>query len=172
MRNLSILSFFIAAIFLVSCNAVSVTQDFDRSANFNSYKTYSYHQKGLDKLKINDLDKRRILAALDREMATKGFTKVNSDADIVVNILTSSSQEVHVNNNYYNYGFYGYPGFNYPNVSEYTSGKIIIDIIDDKRNILVWQGVGKGLNIDNISAKEQRIPEAINNILKKFPPQK
>ena len=172
MKHLSYLFILIATFTLMSCNAVSVTQDYDRSANFATYKTYSYHQKGLDKLKLNDLDKRRILAAVDREMATKGFTKVNENADLVVNVLASSSQEVRVDNDMYGYGYYGYWGNRYPNVSEYTSGKIIIDIVDENRNILVWQGIGSGLNVDNIAAKNERIPEAINNILKKFPPQK
>lgn len=168
MKNISILfSLFLALIF-ASCNTVNVATDFDKSANFNVYKTYSFHQKGLDKLAINDLDKRRIVDAIDKEMATKGFTKVVSNADLVVNILTSSSKELNVNNDWY--GYYGYWG-GYPSVSEYTSGKIIIDIVDDKKNILVWQGVGSGLNLNNISAKAERIPQAINEILVKFPPQ-
>ena len=172
MKHLSYLIAIIATISLMSCNAVSVTQDYDRTANFNTYKTYSYHQKGIDKLKLNDLDKRRILDAVDREMAAKGFTKVSSNADLVVNVLASSTQEVRVDNDMYGYGYYGYWGPRSPYVSDYTSGKIIVDIVDDKRNILVWQGVGNGLNVDNIAAKNERIPEAINNILKKFPPQK
>jgi len=36
---------------------------------------------------------------------------------------------------------------------------------------LVWQGVGSDLNLSNISAKAERIPKAIEEILAKFPPQ-
>ncbi|MBF0597902.1 DUF4136 domain-containing protein [Faecalibacter rhinopitheci] len=167
MKNLSLLCALLCVFILSSCNTVSVTTDYDKSANFSSYKTYAFHEKGITKLKINDLDKRRIVAAIDAEMAAKGFTKVTSNADLVVNILASSSQELYVNNNY---GYYGYWGNSYANVSEYTSGKIIIDIIDDKKNILVWQGIGSGLNVDNIAAKSEKIPQAINEVLTKFPP--
>lgn len=168
MKNISILFALLFAFILTSCGTVNVATDFDKSANFNEYKTYSFHQKGLDKLSINDLDKRRIIDAIDKEMATKGFIKVASQADLVINVLTSSSREVNVNNNDW-YGYYGYWG-GYPSVSEYTSGKIIIDIVDDKKNILVWQGTGSGLNLNNISTKAEKIPKAINEILVKFPP--
>lgn len=161
----------LGALLFTSCNAVSVASDYDRKTDFNTYKTYTFHQKGLDKLKINDLDKRRIVDALDKEMAMKGFTKVSSNADLVVNVLASSSQELTVDND--NFGYYGYGawGGRHPYVSDYTSGKIIVDIVDDKRNILVWQGVGSGLNVSNIEAKSEKIPQAINEILTKFPPQ-
>ena len=166
MKNLSLLILFLSVTFLSSCSTISSTYDFDQSTNFNIYKTYSLHQKGLDKLKINDLDKRRIIASIDREMATKGFLKVNSNADLIVNILASSTQEVSINNDYYGYWYGGIS----PSTSEYTSGKIIIDIIDDKRNILIWQGVGSGLDVSNTNTKHEKIPEAINKVLTNFPP--
>lgn len=167
MKNISLILALFSFVLLTSCNAVNVSTDYDRSVNFTSYKTYSFHQKGIDKLNINDLDKSRIISSIDREMATKGFTKVKSDADLVINILVSSSQEVRVDNDYR----YGYWGGGYPVVSDYTAGKIILDIIDDKRNILVWQGVGSDLNLSNVSSKNEKIPQAINEILTKFPPQ-
>ena len=113
------------SLFVTSCGTVQVSTDYDRSANFASYKTYTFHQKGLDKLKVNDLDKNRLIKAIDAQMATKGFTKVSSDADLVINLLTSSKEQVSVNNN----------------------------------------------NWSNISAKAERIPQAVQEILAKFPPQ-
>ncbi|MGV0831894.1 DUF4136 domain-containing protein [Empedobacter brevis] len=161
------------SLFVTSCGTVQVSTDYDRSTNFATYKTYSFHQKGLDKLKVNDLDKNRLIKAIDTQMATKGFTKVNSDADLVINLLTSSKEQISVNNNAWGYGPYGYYGGFYGgnSVSSYQAGTIVIDIIDDKRNILIWQGVGSDLNLSNISAKAERIPKAIAEILSKFPPQ-
>lgn len=172
MKQLSLVCMLLGALLFTSCNAVSVASDYDRSANFANYKTYTFHQKGLDKLSINDLDKRRIIDALNKEMTAKGFTKVDSDADLVINVLASSSQEISIDNDYYGPYGYGYWGGRYPYVSEYTAGKVIVDIVDDKRNILVWQGVGSGLNLSKIEAKSEKIPQAINEILAKFPPQK
>ena len=124
-------------------------------------------------LNVNDLDKKRLLTSIDAQMAAKGFTKVNSDADLVVNLLTSTKEQVSVNNNNWGYGPYGYYGGYYGgnSISSYQAGTIVIDIIDDKKNVLVWQGVGSDLNLSNISAKAERIPKAIEEILTKFPPQ-
>lgn len=161
------------SLFVTSCGTVQVSTDYDRSVNFASYKTYSYHEKGLEKLKVNDLDKKRLLTAIDTQMAAKGFTKVASGSDLIINLLTSSKEQVSVNNNNWGYGPYGYYGGYYggSNVSSYQAGTIIIDIVDDQRNILVWQGVGSDFNLSNISAKAERIPKAIEEILAKFPPQ-
>ena len=160
-------------LFVTSCGTVQVGTDYDRSADFTTYKTYSFHQKGLDKLMVNDLDKKRLISAIDTQMGAKGFTRVSSDADLVVNILTSSKEQISVNNNNWGYGPYGYYGGYYGgnSVSSYQSGTIVIDIIDDRRNILAWQGVGSDLNLSNLSAEVERIPKAIEEILTKFPPQ-
>ena len=176
MRNIIAIFGFLSLLMFTSCNVVNVATDYDRQANFDTYKTYSFHQKGLEKLDINDLDKRRIVGAIEENLAAKGFTKVTSNPDLVINVLASSTQEVDINNNAYGYGPYGYyyGGYwgGYPTVSEYTAGNIIIDIVDDKNNILVWQGIGSGLNLSNVSSKADRIPQAVNEILAKFPPQK
>jgi hypothetical protein len=178
MKNIIAIFGFLSLLTFTSCNVVNVTADYDRQADFNTYKTYSFHQKGIEKLDINDLDKRRIIAAIEQNLAAKGFIKVTSDPDLLVNLLASSTKEVDVNDNWYGYGYgpYGYYGGywggGYPTVSEYTAGKIVIDIVDDKRNILVWQGIGSGLNLSNVSSKADRIPKAIDEILSKFPPQK
>jgi|SRR5690554_476514 len=154
--------------FLTSCKTVSVTYDFDRSADFNTFKTYNFHQKGIDKLEVNDLDKRRILSAIEANLAAKGFTK-SETPDLYINVLASSKEKVNIDNNYYG-GYWG-PYWGGPSrVYQYTSGTIIIDMVDNKKNILIWQGAGSGLNVSNLSTKGEDIPNAINEILEKFPP--
>ena len=168
MKCYSLLLMMIAGIFLTSCNTVRVTYDFDRATDFNTYKTYNFHQKGIEKLELNDLDKRRILGAIEQQMAAKGFTKSESP-DLYVNVLASSKEKINIDNGYYG-GYWGpyYGGGS--RVYQYTSGTIIIDIIDDKRNILAWQGAGSGLNVSDLDRKAEDIPQAIAEIMAKFPP--
>ncbi|WP_291059126.1 DUF4136 domain-containing protein, partial [Empedobacter sp. UBA1863] len=99
MKIIHFIFIILLSLFVTSCGTVQVSTDYDRSSNFASYKTYTFHQKGLDKLKVNDLDKNRLIKAIDAQMATKGFTKVSSDADLVINLLTSSKEQISVNNN-------------------------------------------------------------------------
>lgn len=168
MKSKSLFSFVFIALFIFSCNTVQVVSDFDKSADFNTYKTYNFHQKGIDKLEVNDLDKRRILAAIDANMKLKGLTK-SENPDLYINVLASSKEKVNIDNAYYG-GYWG-PYWGGPSrVYQYTSGTIIIDVIDDKKNILVWQGAGSGLNVSNLNTKADDIPKAIEEILVNFPP--
>ena len=59
MKTIQLLSaLFIAT--LASCSSVRVTSDYDKKADFASYKTYAYLKSSVDKAEISDLDKKRI----------------------------------------------------------------------------------------------------------------
>lgn len=168
MKLYSILTVWVFAFFVTSCNTVQVTYDFDKTTDFNTYKTYNFHQNGIDKLELNDLDKRRILSAIEANLAMKGFTK-SETPELFINVLASSKDKVNIDNGYYG-GYYGGYWGGPSRVYQYTSGTIIIDIIDNQKNILIWQGAGSGLNVSNLNTKADDIPKAIEEILAKFPP--
>jgi|26BtaG_2_1085354.scaffolds.fasta_scaffold00021_7 hypothetical protein len=168
MKLYSILTVWVLAFFVTSCNTVQVTYDFDKTTDFNTYKTYNFHQNGIDKLELNDLDKRRILSAIEANLAMKGFTK-SETPELFINVLASSKDKVNIDNGYYG-GYYGGYWGGPSRVYQYTSGTIIIDIIDNQKNILIWQGAGSGLNVSNLNTKADDIPKAIEEILAKFPP--
>lgn len=164
-----------ALFFLGSCTSVRVASDYDRSANFGTYKTYAFYKTGIDKAEISDLDKKRILRAIDEEMTRRGFVKSNHP-DLLVSIFTKEKKEVDVYNNnymgwYYNPWMWG-PGFYGSNVSSRTEGSLYIDLIDANSKELVWQGKGVGNlgNIDNVKKKEERIKEFVSEILGAYPP--
>ena len=50
---------------LFSCSSLNVFTDHDTGVDFSKYKTYAYFKPGIDKVEISDLDKRRILKAID-----------------------------------------------------------------------------------------------------------
>lgn len=168
MKLYSILTVWVLAFFVISCNTVQVTYDFDKTTDFNTYKTYNFHQNGIDKLELNDLDKRRILSAIEANLAMKGFTK-SETPELFINVLASSKDKVNIDNGYYG-GYYGGYWGGPSRVYQYTSGTIIIDIVDNQKNILIWQGAGSGLNVSNLNTKADDIPKAIEEILAKFPP--
>jgi len=165
-----------------SCSSVRVASDYDRNADFNSYKTFAFFKTGIDKAEISDLDKRRILRAIETELMAKGFTK-SENPDLLVSIFTKERQEVNVWNN----GFGGFGGFGWGwgwgwnpffnnfnnNISTTTRGSLFIDLIDAKKKELVWQGNGSGaLNTSsNIDKKEAKIKLFVAEIMAKYPPE-
>jgi len=112
-RLFKTLALVLLVIAVSSCSSVRVAADYDKNANFNDYKTFAFFKKGIDKAEISDLDKRRILRAIEAELLVKGFTK-SENPDLLVSIFTKSRQKVNIyNNGYYGYGYgYGWHRFN------------------------------------------------------------
>ncbi len=173
----------LVVLFIVSsCASVRVSSDYDKKVDFNQYKTFAFYKKGIDKVDISDLDKRRILRAIESDLLAKGFSK-SENPDILVNIFTKSREKINIyNNNYYGwypwyyggFGPYGI-GFNhgaYNNVTRSTEGTLFIDLIDASKKELAWQGMGTGAlaSSKDISKKEARINEFVTEIMAKYPP--
>ena len=60
---------------LVGCSSISVFTDHDSGVDFSDYKTFAYFKPGIDKVEISDLDKRRIMKAIDLQMSQKSMMK-------------------------------------------------------------------------------------------------
>ena len=160
-------------VMLTSCNTVKVAADYDKDINFDAYKTFAFFKTGIDKAEINDIDKRRILRAIEAELLAKGYTK-SENPDVLISIFTKSQQRIDVYNNNWGYGAWGYGawGWNRPvNVSTSTEGTLYIDVIDNSKKILIWQGMGTGYLASNVEKKEERISEFVSKVMEKFPPE-
>ena len=165
---------FLTFVSIMSCVSVKVASDYDKEANFSEYKTFAFYKTGIDKAEISDLDKRRILRAIETEMLNKGFTK-SETPDLLVSIFTKSREKVNVNNSgYYPYGYgWGWSPYywgSYNTVTTSTEGVLYIDLIDANKKELVWQGVGTGYISQNTKKKEERIKEFVTLIMEKYPP--
>ena len=185
---------FVAFVFFVlaSCSSVKVYSDFDNNADFSGYKTYAFYKKGIDKVEISDLDKKRILRAIEAQLTAKGMVK-SEDPDLLVNIFTKSREKIDVYNNkyygwypwYYGYGFgyygpgYGlyYPWYPTAGVSySYTTGSIMINMIDPSRADQnaeqipsIWVGFLNGLVADSQQNNAERISEGIDQLFEQSP---
>ncbi len=163
---------------LASCSSVKVYNDYDKKVDFAPYKTFAFFKSGIDKVEISDLDKKRILRAIEIEMLAKGFTK-SENPDLLINFFTKSREQVDVNtfNNGWGYGWgFGWNPWmwrgNQTMVSRTTTGTLFIDLIDARKKELIWQGEGEGEIFKNQKNKEERISEFVKEILKQYPPEK
>ena len=117
---------------LTSCATVKVVSDYDTKVNFNEYKTFAFYKKGIDKAAVSDLDKKRIMRAIEAELITKGFTK-SDNPDMLVSIFTKSRERVNITQNNFGWGWgWGWRnswmfGRENMNVNQYTEGTLFID---------------------------------------------
>lgn len=157
-----------------SCNSVRVATDYDREANFNEYRTFAFFKPGIDKAEISDLDKKRILRAIESELTARGFTK-SENPDLLVSIFTKTRENVNIYNNNMAFGYgWGwspwYWGPGYQNVSTNTEGTLYIDLIDADEKELVWQGMGTAALARKVDKKQENINKIVSEILEKYPP--
>lgn len=187
MKNL-ILLFSVFLFLSAGCSSVQVATDYDKKVTFDQYKTFAFYKDGIDKVEISDLDKKRILRAVEQQMIAKGFTK-SDNPDLMVNIFAKANERVDVYGSGYGYGYgfgyygspffyggpYGFGGYGGyggygNNVSVSTEGILFVDLIDAKKKELVWQGKGTGVLTDNANKKDAKVQEFVAKILEQYPP--
>ncbi len=173
---MKLLSYFTVILFVLSsCQSVRVAADYDTSIDFSTYKTFAFHKASIDKVEISDLDKRRILNAIDAALSGKGLSK-SQVPDLLISISTKAQEKVYVNQMSYGFGmgwnpwFYGGNTFN--TVNSVIEGTLFIDIVDSKTQNLIWQGKGHGALSEDPHEKDLKIKEFVNRILTQYPPQK
>ncbi|MDC6480708.1 DUF4136 domain-containing protein [Flavobacteriaceae bacterium] len=176
MKNFKLISilFFISVIF-VGCGSVRVASDYDSEADFSQYKTFAFYKSGIDKVEISDIDKKRILKSIQSKLLNKGMT-INENPDILINIATKSSENIYIDNNFYNpyyTGWYPNYGRGYRQVAYSTSqGALYIDFIDTKTKQLIWQGKGTGfLSSSKRTNRDELVDSYVTKILDVYPPE-
>lgn len=160
--------------------AQKVTYDYNKSANFASFKTYA--QKDGTKVGQPLIDE-RIANAIDAELAAKGFTKVadNPDVFVVYHMAFDKEKDISTFSSGYGggYGAYGWGwGGGWGGTTSTTTvrdilkGTLVIDMADAKASQLVWRGIGTK-EVDTDAKPEKRdksIAKAVNKIFKNYPP--
>jgi len=174
MKAIKLLSVFLLLVF-ASCSSIRVYSDYDKDVDFSQYKTYAFHKRGIDRVEISELDKKRILRAIDNELTKKGMSK-SENPDLLVNIFTKERERIDVDqyNAGWGYGWgYGWNPYLWGGrtyVSSTTEGTLYIDLIDAKKKELVWEGQGVGYLTEEFDKKESQINEYVAKILAQFPP--
>ena len=167
---------------LSSCSSLKVTHDYDSQADFTKYKTFAFSEDAM-KLPVGDLNRDRILKAVETEMTAKGFTK--SDApDVLIDIHVKAEEKVDATatttGSGYRGGYYGRYGYGggfsttQINYNEYIEGTLFVNMVDKGTEKIVWQGRATKTIDEDVSAqkREQNINYAVKQIFIKYPPAK
>ncbi|MGD9346483.1 MAG: DUF4136 domain-containing protein [Candidatus Aminicenantes bacterium] len=170
------LSLMVALISLaVSCSSVSVRYDYERDVDFTQFKTFDFYPVPQE-LSTSELVLKRIGNAIAREMTTKGFTRSSDNPDLLIAAHTEVKDKVNVTSYgygyapYYRWGYWGAPGN--VDVRQYEEGSLIIDIVDNAEDELVWRGVAsKSLPSNPTPEKiDKIIDQVVTKAMENFPP--
>ena len=168
-----------------ACSSLKVSYDFDSQADFTKYKTYAFTQEALN-LPIQQLNRARLLSAIETELSAKGFTKSEDNPDALIDLhvkaeermeatATTTGTGVGYGGGYY--GRYGYGGgfaTTHVDYNKYIEGTLFVDFVDKAQQKIVWQGRATKTIDEDASAekREQNINAAVKQIFSKYPPAK
>ncbi|HET6931263.1 MAG TPA: DUF4136 domain-containing protein [Candidatus Acidoferrum sp.] len=164
--------------------AQDVRYDFDKNKDFSKYKTYKWVPiKGADA--PDELTGKKVTAAVNAELATKGLTMTDSDtADLYIGYQTAIGTEKQFTsyNTGWGYGpgwgggWYGYGGMStsttYGSTSTVYVGQLDLSMYDPHEKQMVWRGnATKTLDPKaKPEKKEKNIGKAVKKLLKNYPP--
>jgi hypothetical protein len=164
--------------FAVSCASIyGVQHDYDKHVDFTNLKTYDWMPIP-EKANINPLSVERVKKAVNAELHVKGLTMTSNNPDFFIAEHLGKKDKVKVTNWGYGYGLgdrYGggeYWGPRGVDTYQYEEGSLILDFVDAKSKKMIWRGVAKA-QIDDTNTPEKSeklINEAVQEILKNFPP--
>jgi hypothetical protein len=161
-------------VFAGMTSAQQVKTDYDRSANFTLYKTYSWeHVETKDPLNVD-----RIKHAVNTVLAARGWTMVDSGADVAVVAMEITRDQQTLNTFYDGLGGgwgwrrFGGGGFGEATTTTdtYTVGTVVVDLFDTKTKQLIWRGSASDTLSNNSDKNIKNLNESVDKMFKHFPP--
>jgi len=164
----------IALLTAASSFAQQVKTDYDRSADFNQYETYSWEKVQTQ----NPLWTDRIKAAVNFALAAKGWTQVESGGNlsVVAVEMTRSHQTL---NTYYDsfgggWGWRGWVGDGFGDrtttESTYKVGTLVVDLFDSNTKKLIWRGSASDTLSDKSGKNIKNLDKGVEKMFAHFPP--
>lgn len=154
---------------------IRVYSDYDPQYNLGKYATFNWQQKtniesGNNPLYYNELNDKRIKAAVQEELTSKGYVLTEEKSDLVLHYHIIIDDQSIVTTD--PHGYYSPYWMNMQtNIYQYREGTLIIDLMEPKTNNLVWRGWAVSA-IDAVYTPDQTdhlIKIAIGKIFRKFP---
>ncbi len=160
-----------AALLLASASfAQQVKTDYDRSADFSNYKTYSW-----EKVQTQDpLWADRIKEAVNSALAAKGLTPVASGGDIAVVAIEMTKNQQTLNTFYDGFGGGWRWGGGFGNatttVDNYKVGTLVVDLFDAKSKQVIWRGSSSDTLSDKSDKNIKNLDKGVQKMFDHYPP--
>src|SRR5882724_2926346 len=162
----------LALLFATASFAQQVKTDYDRSANFSQYKTYSWEKvQTQDPLWVD-----RIKEAVNAALTAKGMTLVQSGGDVAVVAIETTQNQSTLNTFYDGFGggwrWRGAGGFGNATttVENYKVGTLVVDLFDAKTKTVIWRGSSSDTLSDKSDKNIKNLDKGVQKMFDHFPP--
>jgi len=165
---------FIVMLILAGCSSMKVMSNYDETVDFSRYNTYRFappKSKGKKEIR-NPFFTKDMQEELRVLMKGKGFDEavIADEADLILVFHAFTRNNREWVSPSYHVGRWGRVYRTSPgHVVNYKEGTLVIDIVDQQKKELVWQGIGQGiLDRDNPA---QNLIDAVQDVMESFPPE-
>jgi len=171
-QRISVTATLAAAFFSIPALAQKVETDYDHSAHFSEYHTYSWGQVHA----TDPLFEGRIRDAVDRDLQSKGWQQVPSGGDATLTAVTVRKDQAEYNTFYNGLGpgwgwrGWGEEGMATTTVEHVPIGTLVVDIYDSSSKHLVWRGMAHDQLSDKPEKNTPKARKAVDKLFDKFPP--
>ena len=163
----------VMVLFASTSSAQQVKTDYDRSANFGQYKTYSWEQvKTKDALNVD-----RVKSAVNAALAAKGWSQVDSGGDVSIIAVETTQEQQSLNTFYDGFGggwgwrrFGGGFGEATTTTDTYKVGTLVVDLFETKTKQLLWRGTSSDTLSNNSDKNIKNLDKGVEKMFKHFPP--
>jgi hypothetical protein len=157
--------------------AQQVKTDYDRSADFSQYKTYS-----LEKVQTqNPLWVDRIKTSVNSALAAKGWTQIESGGNVSIVAMEMNRSHQTLNTYYDSFGggwgwgrrFGGFGddfGESTTTPETYRVGTLVVDLFDSSTKNLIWRGSLSDVLSDKSNKNIKNLDKGVVKLFDQFPP--
>ena len=173
MRRLILCIVCISMVAALGCSQmVTVREDFDEFAPFETFKTYAWMDLPEDVRAVTGQWMRAdglMRSAIEHQMAEKGFTKVDLNGDVLVTYTFGAKDK---GTQTVDYSVAYKQEYSNAEVWKTGGGILIIDLVNARTERLAWRGTAHvALNVDPTPEMiEKNINRAVEKLLDQYPP--
>ena len=170
--RMSMLEGLAAVMVATSAAAQDVTWDYAKGTDFSRLKTYAWttgHPL------LDPLNHRRIVGAIEVQLAAKGFTKVDSTEHPDALVAYHANFEKNFALDEFGSGFGGFPfggtWTRQARIEEIVVGSLVVDLIDAGSRTIVWRGtVSKDIDVHAKPAdRDKHVNRAVEKLFRRYP---
>jgi hypothetical protein len=155
--------------------AQTINYDFDKAANFASFKSYAWVA---GTVLADEINHNRVVDAVDAQLAAKGLTEVEAGAtpDLLVAYHASFDKDLQVTGFSSGWGPYrfGATRSGTARAEEILNGTLVVDLMNARTHAIVWRGMAsKEISVKaDPRTRERNINRAAAKLFKNYPPAK
>ena len=157
-------------VLLLACNTPRVRTEHDAEADFSGLQRYGWlpgEQHGTGALRMGPEAFDELLRdVVDRQLAGRGFRKVEDGADFMVRYHTLVNAELRMESIRRDQG-----GSNIAVPTKYKKGTLLLEVVEPGSQDVIWRGSASA-EIDRMPREQrrERLYEAVGRMLDQFPP--